>query len=221
MFDLDLFIGKYIYAIEVFVLIMVQEIVNRYMSHSKPSTFNIFQRKMESVPKKMTHYMEHKERYNPDAINIRQSWAIRTSKTRPEAPVQTAIAKLPQVFNSMLGFVVNMIPNLILSFHLSDKPALILPFEPPAMLLSIVSMGLAPGTNSGRTMSCYGLYFCLQFCSTVFASFVPLNYPDSNLNNKGDITNYAYDIVLEHRKWELENVDQELGAFLDAKLSKH
>ncbi|EAY20378.1 hypothetical protein TVAG_109900 [Trichomonas vaginalis G3] len=214
--ELTEFISTYIYAIEIIVLCLVQELASRYQSHTAEKTSSTSEKKALANPKKINHYTEKKNRFNPDAINIRQSWSIRESKLPPPPPNPgNIVAKSTE---KILGILTGPAISFITWMFVGDKPGLKLPFDLPSFLVPLFTIGLPEGTYTSRDMSAYGLSFIFMLCSSVFTNLFPVVHPHIYANNKGPLVNYAEDFILQDYKWDLENAEEDLDKFLQKKL---
>ncbi|KAK8882206.1 hypothetical protein M9Y10_044847 [Tritrichomonas musculus] len=220
MISLNDFLGSYYFtAVEIFVVCMSAQLILQVVKYSNDHPNGLISRKNNAVFYRVRFWRKFINRYSRPAIDIRRSWALKTSEKRmqmePAIPDNPFMVFLPQL--ASIG------PNLFASFLVGDKPALRLPFIIPPVLRPLLQMNLKPELDAdNHIVSGFGLFIILTGCQYVFIQILPMaNKLKRFFTARDNLKQYANFLVTEEHHWELENAEDELLAMIDEKLKNH
>lgn len=208
----DLFVG-----LTILTLVLMSATIQKFVAHKPQKASSSKEKSIRAIYSKLKYWRKNKSLFNQEAVNVRNSWSKRISENPPKL--------LPtDVTNDMATRLIAQFSNmglvLIVNFVLSGK-AFVLPFDPPSFLRPLLQIGLGDAENVNvRAVSVFGAYFILNLCSDVFVSIIPMAHKLEK-GQQGTINVVAEDFIIEESKWELENVEEELGDFLDKELKKN
>lgn len=193
-------------------------IVRRYIAYQPFKSPGYALKKINSLFMRVMHWKDSKMYFPPDAVNTRVGYCKRMENyTTPPAMVNPA----SNMIQTMIGGLSSFAPILLLNFVFSYTEVMVLPFDPPHVLKTVLQIGLPSGVYGPRSVSTLGLYLILTICQDVFASIVPVTTKKTKVfNNVNNLPAYLNDFVIEDAKWELENVEDQLGDFLNDELKK-
>jgi hypothetical protein len=216
MFDLDAFLNSDLFAgLTISLLVTMSALIQKFIAHKPPKTSSTKEKSIRALYSKLKYWRKNKSLFNEEAVNLRSSWSKRTAENPPRL-LPTDVTS--DMATRVIGTLSNIGIVILVNFVFSGK-AFIAPFDFPPFLRPLLQNGLSGPDVNPRAISVFGAYFILNLCSDVFVSWIPMAHKLEK-GIQGSISVCAEDFIVEESKWELENVEKELGDFLDKELKK-
>ena len=215
----EFFQTEFFTALEIFLILILVSITKRYLNNKKPVYDLLDAKKRVMIFRKLLFWTKNKNRFNDDAVYTRNGWADKIKSRKPKFPPQN-IASSMDLSSFFIKKIVTIAPTLLANFYFPAKPVLYLPFDVPEKIRGLTQCGLPSNKIvDPRAVSAYGFYFLLTFCVDVFSLIFPVTYKKPvSFGIAESFYSTAQDFIIKDYEWELENVEDELGDFLDKQL---
>lgn len=216
----EFFQTEFFTALEIFLILIIVSITKRYLNNQKPVYDLLDAKKRVMIFRKLLFWTKNKDRFNDEAVYVRNGWADEIKSNKPNFPPQN-LANSVDLTSFFIKKIVKIAPHLLASFYFPAKIVLYLPFDVPKELRGVTQCGLPSNKIfDPKAVSAYGFYFLLTFCIDVFSLIFPVTYKKPVSFAIGEsFYSTAQDFIIKDYEWELENVEDELGEFLDKELN--
>jgi hypothetical protein len=236
----EFFDSPFFTALEVLIISLSSELIGQFTRSRRALESGAITCRNIAISGRTRLWLKNKRRYHRSAFDVRRSWAIKTSgedwKTEAVTPANP--------FWMMLSTVANFGPWVLVSYALSERPALKLPFEIPPLLRGIAQAGMPPYVDEPQFIGAMPLYMMLNIAGKVFVGLLPLQesaldelpITDDRMTQKENKKLLRFlakrkqlpppqkqtylqlvdTLVSEDHEWELEGVEDELLAKIDA-----
>jgi hypothetical protein len=227
-------------ALEVLIISLASELISQFTKHRRAIESGAVTQRNIAMSARTRLWLKNKHRYSRPAFDVRRSWALKCSSEEWKAETVTPASP----FWMMLSSVSSIGPWILVSYALSERPALIVPFDIPSILRGLLQAGLPAYLDDPRVVGAMPLYMMLNIAGKAFIGLFPLQdsalddlpVTDEKMKNKENKKLLRFlarrkqlpppqkptymqlvdTLVSEDHVWELENVEDELLAKIDA-----